>query len=86
MWEQLLSSPGSLPQGLSQQECEKQMEKLADQVRVGYMAGFGGGPRDTLLMATRNPSKNSPVEGKVVEIPISFTGFFKNTSRVVQDF
>ncbi len=34
MWEQLLSSPGSLPQGLSQQECEKQMEKLADQVRV----------------------------------------------------
>ena len=85
MWEQLLSSPGSLPQGLSQQECEKQMEKLADQVRVGDMAGFWG-PRDTLLMATRNPVNSLTSWGwLVVEIPI-FLQVFLNTSRVVQDF
>ena len=35
-----------------------------------------GGPGDTLLMATRNPSKNSPVEGKVVEIPNFLHVFF----------
>lgn len=30
MWEQLLSSPGSLPQGLTEVECQKQTEKLVD--------------------------------------------------------
>lgn len=41
MWEQLLSSPGSLPQGLSQQECEKQMEKLADQALLNLPKSVG---------------------------------------------
>ena len=34
-------------------------------------------------MATRNPAVNSPVEGKVVEIPLC-TGFWDTSQVVVQ--
>lgn len=40
MLEQLLSSPGSLPQGLTHEECEQQVAKRVDQVRTASCDAF----------------------------------------------